>query len=220
MLSSNVQESLDRLNSLLPLAESQRRLDAPLRNLHRKLLQGFAGQGRPLSREEMATLTGDIPLDTALERLAADDLVVLSADRTGVTGAYPFTVGERVHTVQVNGRRLYAMCALDALSVAPMFDIATTVNSRCHVTDTPIGIRMQGREIGSAEPAQPRVGIRWQSTSGCAAESLCLDMVFLRDRDTAEDWRAQDPDNITILDLPSAVAMGAAFFCPLLDEAG
>ena len=29
MLLSNVQESLDRLNSLLPLAESQRRLDAP-----------------------------------------------------------------------------------------------------------------------------------------------------------------------------------------------
>jgi hypothetical protein len=43
-------------------------------------------------------------------------------------------------------------------------------------------------------------------------------MVFLRDRETGVDWREQDRGNISILDLPSAVAMGAAFFCPLLEQ--
>jgi mercuric reductase len=112
------------------------------------------------------------------------------------------------------------MCALDALSVGPMFNAASTVKSRCHLSGAPIKVRMQGGTVVSASPGQPWVGIRWQGTSGCAARSLCLDMVFLRDRETAGDWRVHDRDNISILDLSSAVAMGAAFFCPLLALAG
>lgn len=112
------------------------------------------------------------------------------------------------------------MCALDALSVGPMFNAASTVKSRCHLCGAPIEVRMQGVTVVSASPGQPWVGIRWQGTSGCAARSLCLDMVFLRDRETAGDWRVQDRDNISILDLSSAVAMGAAFLCPLLELAG
>jgi mercuric reductase len=125
-----------------------------------------------------------------------------------------------VHSVSVNGHRVHAMCALDALSVAPMFQLATTVKSRCHVTADPVEVEMQGGNVLSASPADPRVGIRWQGTSGCAAQSLCLDMVFLRDRETAEGWQVQDSANISILDLPSAVALGAAFFGPLLEESG
>jgi hypothetical protein len=41
-------------------------------------------------------------------------------------------------------------------------------------------------------------------------------MVFLRDVATARAWRAQDIENISILDLPSAVRLGTAFFSPLL----
>ena len=216
----DMQEALDRLNSLLPLAASQHRLAAPLRELHRKILLGFAGRGRPLSREEMAEHLGDIPVDTALQQLATDDLVVLSPDGSEVTGAYPFTMDERVHTVLINGQLLHAMCALDALSVGPMFNAATTVNSRCHVSDAPVEVRMQGGGVVSVSPEQPWLGIRWQGTSGCAARSLCLDMVFLRDSKTAEGWQRQDRDNISILDLPSAVGMGAAFFCPLLEGGG
>lgn len=214
----NTNNALDRLNGLLPLADNQRRLEAPLRDLHRKVLQDFVARGHPPSREEMEQLPGDYPLDDALQQLASGDLVVLSQDRQSISGAYPFTVEERVHTVSVNGHRLHAMCALDALSVAPMFQVATTVKSRCHVTGDPVEVEMQGGNVLSASPAEPLVGIRWQGTSGCAAQSLCLDMVFLRDRETAGDWQAQDSGNISILDLPSAVAMGAAFFGPLLEQ--
>ena len=119
----------------------------------------------------------------------------------------------------INGQLLHAMCALDALSVGPMFNTASTVKSRCHLCGAPIEVRMQGGTVVSASPGQPWAGIRWQGTSGCAARSLCLDMVFLRDRETAGEWRVQDRDNISILDLSSAVAMGAAFLCPLLELA-
>jgi hypothetical protein len=164
----------------------------------------------------MAERLADVPLDDALQQLAADDLVVLSPDRREVTGAYPFTIEERVHTVSINGRQLHAMCALDAMSVAPMFDAVTTVCSRCHVSGEPVEVSMQGNRVTSSCPDRPWIGIRWQGTSGCAARSLCLDMVFLRDEATARAWQAQDSENISILELPSAVRLGAAFFCPLL----
>jgi hypothetical protein len=108
------------------------------------------------------------------------------------------------------------MCALDALSVAPMFGTRTGVDSRCHVTGRPIEIHMQDIRVISAQPASPWIGIRWQGISGCAAQSLCLEMVFLFDQATAEGWRRQDRENISIVDLPGAVAFGAAFFRPLL----
>jgi hypothetical protein len=212
----NENDALDRLNSLLPLAGNQQRLPAALRELHRLILQGFAEHGHPPSREAIAERLGDLSVDEVLEQLAADDLVVLSPDRREVTGAYPFTIEERVHTVSINGHQLHAMCALDALSVAPMFDAVTTVHSRCHVSGETVEVTMQGDRVTSSRPERPWVGIRWQGTSGCAAQSLCLEMVFLRDEATARAWQAQDIENISILDLPSAVRLGSAFFCPLL----
>ena len=214
----DIDAALDRLNTLLPLAERQHRLDPALRKLHRAILEGFFVGGKPLSREQLAAEPGSDDVDAALQRLAAADLVVLTPDRQQLSGAYPFTAEERVHRVLVNGHTVHAMCALDALSVAPMFNTATRVDSRCHVTATPVEVHMQGSELLSALPPDPYVGIHWQGTSGCAAHSLCMEMLFLRDRDTAVTWQQEDAANRSIFDLPAAVAFGAAFFTPLLPE--
>ena len=210
--------ALGRLNGLLPLKERQDRLDPALRNLHRAILDGFFRYGKPLSRDQLAVQLGEGAVDAALQQLAADDLVVLTPDRQQLAGAYPFTAEERVHRVLVNGHTVHAMCALDALSVAPMFNTATRVDSRCHVTGAPIEIHMQGTELLSALPADPFIGIHWQGTSGCAAQSICLEMLFLRDRETAMAWQQEDSANMSIFDLPAAVAFGAAFFTPLLQD--
>lgn len=214
----DINAALERLNSLLPLKERQDQLDPALRKLHRAILDGFFRNGKPLSREQIAAQIGTGAIDAALQQLAAADLVVLTADRQQLAGAYPFTTEERVHSVLVNGHSVHAMCALDALSVAPMFNTATRVDSRCHVTGDPIEIHMQGKALLSALPADPYLGIRWQGTSGCAAHSLCLEMLFLRDRATALAWQHEDSTNMSIFDLNAAVAFGAAFFGPLLQE--
>jgi mercuric reductase len=214
----DIDAALDRLNSLLPLKARQDRLDPVLRKLHRAILEGFFRTGNPLSREQLSDQLGNSAVDAALQQLASDDLIVLGPDRRQLAGVYPFTTEERVHRVLVNGHTVHAMCALDALSVAPMFNTATRVDSRCHVTGAPIEIHMQGTELLSALPADPYVGIRWQGTSGCAAQSLCLEMLFLRDRATALAWQQEDIANMSIFDLPAAVAFGAAFFTPLLQD--
>jgi hypothetical protein len=212
----NVSDGVDQLNKLLPLKAHQSALDPALRNLHQEVLRSFATSGRPLSRAQITALTGAENVDDMLSQLAADDLVVLSADRQEITGAYPFTIEERVHKVNVNGRDVYAMCALDALSIAPMFDASTHILSRCHVTGTPIEIKMHADRILLAIPGDVHVGIRWQATSGCAAKSLCMEMVYFKDTVTAQQWQQQDRENISIYSLEQAVEFAAAFFRPLL----
>ena len=214
----NVSAGLVRLNQLLPLTARQDGLNALERDLHRKILLSFAATGKPLKRAQIAAQAGEEKVDEVLERLAADDLVVLSDDGLEIIGAYPFTVEERVHRVNINGQDVYAMCALDALSIAPMCKASTRILSRCHVTDTPVEIQMNADKILSAIPADVHVGIRWQSTSGCAAKNLCMEMVYLKDASTAQAWQQQDNENISIYPLAEAVEFGAAFFNPLLAE--
>ncbi len=219
MIAAPIDAALNRLNSLLPLQKNQKRLTPPLRKLHVAILRAYAQHAAPPSRTEMAQLIGNEGLDDALRRLADYDLIVLAAVNVAITGAYPFTSETRAHRVAIDGREHYAMCALDALSVAPMFEAVTCVLSHCHVQGIPVEIHMQGARVLKAMPAHPYVGIRWQSTSGCAAQSLCLEMVFLADRATAEGWQQDDPDNVDIFTLPDAVIFGAAFFRPLLADA-
>ena len=212
----NLDAALDKLNSLLPLKTRQSQLEPQLRGLHIAVLRQFATAGRPLSRYEVAQQLGDGDVDEALARLAADDLVVLAPDRSQIVGAYPFTAEEREHKVLVNGQTVHAMCALDALAIAPMFETATRIDSRCHVTDMPVEIHMQGETLLSAKPGEVHVGIHWQGTSGCAAQTLCMEMVFLADAETAQRWQQQDSDNISIYELPDAVTFAGAYFRPLL----
>lgn len=211
-----VSDSLARLNSLLPLKKRQDALDPLLKDLHREILRSFAASGKPPSREQLEAKFGSETVDDILQQLAGDDLVVLSADKRKITGAYPFTVEERVHNVNVNGQDMHAMCALDAISIAPMCNASTRILSRCHVTKTPVEIQMNGNKVLQAMPADVHVGIRWQGTSGCAAKNLCMEMVYLKDTATAEAWQQEDIDNISIYSLDDAVEFGAAFFNPLL----
>jgi hypothetical protein len=43
-----------------------------------------------------------------------------------------------------------------------------------------------------------------------------MEMVYLKDKATAEAWQQEDIDNISIYSLDDAVEFGAAFFNPLL----
>ena len=115
------QIALQKLNQLLPLAERQAALPAPLTELHRAVLHSFVNRGRPLTRTEIKQQWLGLDASQALTRLAGDDLIVLAADTQEIIGAYPLTLEETPHHVRVNGHTLRAMCALDALAVSPLF---------------------------------------------------------------------------------------------------
>ncbi len=209
--------AIDKLNSQLPLLARQQALPPGLLAAHRAILHTLAEEGRVLTNDELATLVGADGVAAAIERLGGDDLAVLNADKTAVVGAYPMTVENTVHHLRVHGRAVNAICALDAVAVGPMYDAEVAIESRCQVTGEPIRVHQKGHRILSAEPSTDvRVGVRWQQPGVCAAHSMCLEMVFLKDGDTARWWVEEGEGDKTEFTLDEAVAFGASFFVPLV----
>lgn len=209
--------AIDKLNSQLPLLARQQALPSEWVAAHRAILRTLAEEGRVLTNDELVTLVGADGVAAAIERLGGDDLAVLNADKTAVVGAYPMTMEDTVHHLRVNGHAVNAICALDAVAVGPMYDAEVAIESRCQVTGESIRVHQKGRQILSAEPsADVRVGVRWQQPGACAAHSMCLEMVFLKDGDTARRWVEEGEGNKTEFTLDEAVAFGAAFFVPLV----
>ena len=218
-MSTSISNAVHRLNSQLPLKLRQAALPTGLANVHRATLTSLAAQGRPPNREELHELLAGGDVDGALTRLASDDLVVLNAAGNGIAGAYPMTTEDTPHHLKVNKQPVNAMCALDALSVGPMFNAEVEISSRCHVTGTAITIHMQGESLQEISPSSDvHVGVRWQNPSACAAHSMCLEMVFLQDQPTALEWQAGDTENTSLFNLQDAIAFGAGFFTPLLQD--
>jgi len=216
-MTTSISTAVQRLNEQLPLKARQLALPPELASVHRATLTSLAAQGRPPNREALGELLDSGDIDAALTRLANDDLVVLNAAGTEIVGAYPMTTEDTPHHLRINKQPVNAMCALDALSVGPMFDAAVEISSRCHVTGTAITIHMQGETLREVSPApEVHVGVRWQNPSACAAHSMCLEMVFLQDQPTALEWQAGDTENTSLFNLQDAIAFGAGFFTPLL----
>jgi hypothetical protein len=213
---SRIDAALATLNSQLPLWHRQQLLPEPLRELHRIIIRSFASTGRPMTLREVASHLAGTDAKAALRRLESDDLIVLGTRGDVVLGAYPLTVEETPHQLQLNGIRINGMCALDSMAVAPLFDTEVIIESVCHVEGDPVRLRLRGPHLVEAHPnGDVRVGIRWQKPTECAAHSMCREMVFLRDEPTGRFWKAQDSDRISIFRLTEAVELGHRFFKPL-----
>jgi hypothetical protein len=217
MMNEKVKNALTRLNSVLPLKDRQDECSLEIKALHQAVLRSFVENGRSLNRAEIAPQVNNI--DEAVNILQSSDMIVFSADGEPI-GAYPFTMEEREHKIQVNGYQVHAMCALDALAVSPMFGQDTEISSQCRVTGDPVHIQQSGQSIQNiAKAGDVFAGIAWGADDGssCCADSLCMEMIFLRDDNIAQQWLTDDPANREIFTLLESVAFAAQFFVPLLD---
>jgi len=214
-MNTKVNDAVDRLNSILPLAESQQSLSNELVDVYHNILRSYVERGRTLNRDEIAEQVGDV--DESVRLLREKDMVVFD-DNGEPVGAYPFTMEQREHEVTVNGNKVHCMCALDALAVSPMFDLDTSIQSQCRVSGQPVRIHQHGREIVDADDNRDVFfGISWNAASNsCCATSLCTEMIFLKGAQTASEWQAEDSGNREIFDLQEAVDFSAGFFTPLI----
>ena len=208
--------ALNRLVSLLPLAGRQATLSPELRQLHQAFLRSMVDRGRPLNEAELAAAAPGHDAVAAVFTLESLDLIVM--DREGrPAGAYPLTTEPTAFQVTVNGNTIWAMCALDAMSVAPMFDTAVTIRSRCPVTGAEILVEMQGGRVTTASPGpNVQVGVWWRDPGAVAARGFCPGVVFLRDKAAARQWQAGRTTDHDFASLSDAADVGARFFRPLM----
>lgn len=216
-MNAKVSNAVERLNKILPLAKRQQSLDRELADVYQKILYSYVDHGKTLNKNEISLLVSNA--DETIRKLKDNDMVVFDTNDEPV-GAYPFTMEQREHEVIVNGHTVHCMCALDALAVSPMFDLETTINSRCHVTAEPVSIHQSNRKaINADECSDIFFGISWNSAANnCCATSLCTEMIFLKGQQVADQWRAEAKDNREIFDLPDAIDFAAGFFLPLLSK--
>ena len=83
--------------------------------------------------------------EPALRRLAREDLVHHDPATGAILVAYPFSGRSTAHQVRFDGREVYAMCAIDALGIAPMLDEAVEIASF-----DPLSDRIEWRRRSSA----------------------------------------------------------------------
>jgi len=200
---------VERLSEQLPLRDRQASLPPVIRAFHREILSSYADRGKP--PDDALSPAG------ALSRLVSDDLIVLEEGR--ILGAYPFSSEPTAHRLLIEGNAAFAMCSVDAVAVAPVFSKRVVIKSSCAVTGSPVTIVQNGDEVEGFEPSGLRLGVRWQKPDGCAAHSMCREMVFLRDGEVARRWRSpREPASVFALE--EGIVFGTRFFSPLMDPDG
>ena len=204
----NIDTALDKLNSLLPLVKRQKNLKPEYRILHREILDSFSCHGKAPDNIEQS----------ALKILEDNDLIVLDDEEQQIVGAYPFSLKKTAHHIFNDNIDIYAMCAFDAVAIAPVFNIKLNTISHCHVTNERIEISQDSTELLTAKPSTGIfIGIRWQFPGICAADILCMEMVFLKDKNIALQWQGRNKSH-SVFPLHDAIVFSINYFKPLLND--
>jgi len=181
------------------------------RDLHRVILHAYLETGKPPPQADMPA--------PALDDLSTRDLIVL--EQGHIVGAYPFTSRATRHWVEIAGRDIPAMCAIDALGAGAMARRDARVRSRCACCDAGIEIDIcgAGLAIDRVYPQEARAWAGITPVAGCAATSQCQSMLLFCDPGHLEDWRKVNaPDGRGYSLSPAqALQLGAAIFRPFLE---
>lgn len=158
-----------------------------------------------------------------LDRLAARDLIVRDSDGDAIVGAYPLTTRSTEHRVELGGRTVQAMCAVDALGAGAMFQTDAVIASRCRACGAPIHVTTKdlGAALNCVEPNSTVVwsGIRYEGA--CAATSLCTVIAFFCSEAHLAEWRGANHADAEGYRLTpdEAMQVGRALFAPVLRRA-
>jgi len=216
-MKTKINNAIERLNKILPLRERQKKLTPELANVYQKILNSYVELGRTLNKNEIAEHVEN--LDEAINVLRNNDMVVFDNNEEPV-GAYPFTMEQREHKVNINNHMIHSMCALDALAISPMFNLKTHIDSRCHVSGDNITIDQLDHAVLNKEANKTlHFGINWNSAANnCCATSLCTEMIFLKDAAIANNWYTEDKENREIFNIDEAIDFASGFFKPLVTD--
>lgn len=191
--------------------------------LWRTILRLYVDLARPPDLVEIAASTG-IDTDTAaglLDVLRSRDLIGLDPHGGGIQLAYPFTQAATGHSVELKGRALHALCAIDALGVGAMYKTDATISSSCRQCGSMIRVKVahEGRRLEDVFPAKAVVWYDF-AYEGSAAASCCPAITFFCSGEHLEGWRHDQKTQRVGIDLTMAEALevGRAVFGPVLVE--
>lgn len=190
----------------------QIQLSPTAHRVERALLDQVLTAGTAATPAALVTTTGlaAATVAAALDELAAGDWLGRTADGT-ITALYPFSLLPTLEQVQIGPVVRYAMCAIDALGVAPMLDRTVTILAQCPLSAARLALTVEPTGITQQTPATIRVVYR--QTAGPAHENRCGATHFFRTTSTARLWQSKmghPADRLLTVD--EAFARGRAIF--------
>jgi Alkylmercury lyase len=196
------------------------RLTEAERELYFWILRRFASEGRPSSDEIRAAADRlGIDAEPALTTLACEDLIHRGADGE-ITVAYPFSGRPTAHRVRFpGGHEADAMCAIDALGIAPMFGEPIEIASRDPMSGDAIQARVapDGAAEWSPESAVVVAGVLDRQSDSCSG--CCPVLNFFATPANAERWLAEHPQvRGNVISMHEAAAAGRAVFGGVLTQ--
>ncbi|MGH3032776.1 MAG: alkylmercury lyase family protein [Gaiellaceae bacterium] len=197
------------------------RLTEKEQELYFWILRRFASDGRPSSADVRAAVARfGIDAEDALGTLAREDLVHRGADGE-IAVAYPFSGRPTAHKVRFpGGHEVEAMCAIDALGIAPMFGKPVEVESRDPLRGDEIRARVAADGTAEWWPESAVVvagAIRSEGDDACCG--CCPVLNFLASSANAEHWLAEHPEvRGGVISMDEAAAAGRAVFGHVFTE--
>jgi hypothetical protein len=196
------------------------RLTEAERDLYFWILRQFASDGRP-GNEEIGGAADRFGVDAepALTTLAREDLLHRGPDGE-ITVVYPFSGRPTAHRVRFSsGHEVDAMCAIDALGIAPMFGEPIEIASRDPISGDAIRARVAPDGAAEWSPARAVVVagvLDRQSDSWCGC---CPVLNFFASPANAERWLSEHPNaRGDVISMQEAAAAGRAVFADVLTE--
>ena len=196
------------------------RLSDSERALYFWILRRFAEGGRP-PREDLGKEAEQLglELEAALATLRREDLVHLGDDGE-ITVAYPFSGLPAAHRVRFpNGQEAFAMCAIDALGIAPMLDQPIEITSRDPLGNEPFhaDLSPDGSACWQPETAAVVAGVNDRHADSCSG--CCPVLNFFASSENAERWLNEHPQvHGEVITIEDAIAAGRAIFADVLTE--
>jgi len=201
-------------------AARRRRLSKPELELYFWILRRFRTQGRPSDAEigEAAKRHG-LDAEHALERLAREDLVHRDRD-SQIAVAYPFSGRPTAHRVRFpGGHEVFAMCAIDALGIAPMFREPIEVSSQDPLSGDEIRSRVEPDGDADWWPPSAVVVAGVLDRQGDSCACCCPVLNFFASTENAERWLAEHPEvRGDVITMQEAIVAGRAVFGDVLRE--
>lgn len=192
-----------------------------LQTLHRTILHHFIEMGQAPSLADLALVLTCSPfeVEAMLTELAAK---CLYRDRASgeILAAYPFSAPPTSHRLGLlNGREVFAMCAIDALGISAMLDQPVMIHSHCVQCGAPILLEVQDERLATIQP--PSVVVWYQSAAAdCVpAVAKCPGINFFCQAAHRVAWSNAHLDSEgDELTLATALERGAKIFRYLLRD--
>jgi len=129
-----------------------------------------------------------------IDGLEEKDLLLRKKGTQEIISIYPVSLKPTQHQVILeNGKKLFAMCALDAVGIPSLFNLNARVNSRCEWCTEKISIEIKDIEI--AAKSHPHILI-WNTDEIIipAAETCCPLVNFFCTQEHLKEWEGKNPD--------------------------